>query len=121
MVEDAYRVATVEDLATEDSRVIAEVDGQEIAVFRHGGEYHALANYCVHQAGPLCEGALSKRLDVGDDGWTWEYEANASKNIVCPWHGWTFDISTGENVDDPRYSVPTYDVTVEDGDIYVIP
>lgn len=113
-----HEIADVEALAEDGSRVIAEVEGMEIAVFRIEGEYHAVANFCVHQGGPLCEGTLRGRTTVADNGWEWEYD-DTEKNVVCPWHGWLFDVTTGRSPDDDRYAVPTYDVEVDDGTIYV--
>ena len=114
-----YAVADASELSEDGSRVIAEVNGQEIAVFRYDGEYYALANYCIHQAGPLCEGALTGNISMEEDDWDWVYDDD-EKYIVCPWHGWTFDITSGRSVKDERYGVPTYDVEVEDGTVYAL-
>ncbi|MDX1747589.1 MAG: Rieske (2Fe-2S) protein, partial [Halobacteriales archaeon] len=100
-------------------RAIVQVEGREIAVFRHEGEFYGVLNFCVHQAGPLCEGRLTGEMVIGEDGWEWYFE-NHGRNIVCPWHGWVFDITTGKSVDDDRYAVPTYEVAVEDGEVYVL-
>lgn len=113
-----HRVAAVEAFDGEGSRVLAEIDGVEIGVFRVDGEYHAVANFCVHQGGPLCGGELRGRTTVADNGWEWKYDTT-EKNVVCPWHGWMFDVTTGRSVDAERYAVPTYDVEVEDGAVYV--
>lgn len=110
-----HRIATVEELAEAD-RVIAEIEGREIAVFAVDGTYHAVANYCVHQSGPLCEGELVGTTSRSDDAWTYDDDA---RNVVCPWHGWAFDVTTGRNVQDERYAVPTYEVTERDGGLYV--
>lgn len=112
-------VAREDEFTGDGSRVITEVDGREIAVFQHDGEYHALANYCIHQAGPLCEGALTGQTSVGEDGWEWTYDTE-EKCIMCPWHGWSFDITTGQSVKDSSYAVPSYTVEAEDGIVYVI-
>ena len=48
-------------------RVLADVEGREVAVFDLDGEFFALANYCVHQGGPLCEGTVSGALTTNDD------------------------------------------------------
>jgi nitrite reductase (NADH) small subunit len=112
------RIASRDVLRDDGSRVIVEVEGQEIAVFRVDGEYYALPNFCPHQAAPLCEGELTGRMVVGDDGWEWEY-VQEGEVITCPWHGWKFDVTTGQNIKDADYAVPTYDVVVEDGDLYV--
>lgn len=38
---------------------------------------------------------------------------------VCPWHGWTYDLRTGLHTGDDSVSLPTFDVVVEDGVVYV--
>lgn len=113
-----HHVADTQELADEGSRVIVEIEGQEIAVFNIGGEYHAVLNYCVHQAGPLCEGQLKDRIVIDEATWEWE-TTDEVQYIECPWHTWQFDVTTGEHVGDPSIRVPTYDVEVEDGQIYV--
>lgn len=117
MSSDAHYVADTTDFDEDGQQVIVDVDGREIAVFRIDGTYHALLNFCVHQGGPLCEGPVTGRSDVADDG-TWIYDEE-SQLISCPWHAWRFDIETGDNVHDDRYSVPKYGVDVRDGSIYV--
>ena len=116
---DRHRVASTDELPEEGDRVIADVQGQEIAVFNYDGDYYAVSNHCIHQAGPLCEGDLTGDMTLGDDGWSWEYDSER-KYIRCPWHGWVFDITTGESTDDPRYRAPTYDVEVDGDEIYVL-
>lgn len=113
-----HRVADAAELAEDGSRVIAEVEGVEVAVFRIEGELHALANFCPHQGGPLCEGELRGRTTVADNGWGWDYDST-EKQVVCPWHGWLFDVTTGQSPDDDRYAAPTYDVELEDGAVFV--
>ena len=115
---ERYRVGDADELEEDGSRIIADVAGQEIAVFRVDGDYHALPNFCIHQAAPLCEGELTGRMVVGDDGWEWEY-VQEGEIITCPWHGWKFDVTTGKNVKDESYAIPTYDVQIDDGTVYV--
>lgn len=114
-----YKVATVDELQEDGSRAIADIDGQEIAVFHIDDEYYAMANYCVHQAGPLCQGKLTGYMTGGEDGWEWDYEED-EKAVTCPWHGWKFDVTTGRNIKDDRYAAPTYDVEVDNEEIYVV-
>ncbi len=113
-----YKVANTEDLDEDGARAFADVEGVEVAVFNIEGEYHAVANYCVHQGGPLCEGDLRGRYGVGEDGWEWTYD-DTKQHVVCPWHGWKFDVTTGKNINDERYAAPTYDLEIEDGEIFV--
>lgn len=116
---ERHKVADVSDFRANGSHVISLVDGTEIAVFRYDGGYHAVANYCVHQGGPLCEGNLSGRMEGAEDGWGWNYDSD-EKYIVCPWHGWSFDITDGSCLRTDKYRAPTFDVEVENDEIYVL-
>lgn len=120
MKDQKHRVAHVSEFEEEQSRVLIEIKGTEIAVFQYEGEFHALANFCPHQSGPLCQGHLSGVTSLADDGWDWEYNEDEKHYITCPWHYWKFDITTGESPHDNRYAVPTYDTTVEDEIVYVL-
>lgn len=116
---DKYHVGSKEELsASERARIITEIRGKEISVFEVDGEYHGVLNYCPHQAGPLCEGRVVGDTKIGDDGWTWVSDREG-EIISCPWHAWKFDIKDGDCIDDDQYSVPTYEVEVEDGELYV--
>jgi nitrite reductase/ring-hydroxylating ferredoxin subunit len=77
------------------------VNGQAIAVFNVNGTFHALSGRCPHRGGPLGEGFL--------DG----------SQVSCPWHNYTFDVTTGQNVVSPDLKVPCYEVKVENGQVYV--
>lgn len=114
-----YKVADEAELAEEGSRVIEEVEGVEIAVFRIDDDYHAVANFCPHQSGPLCEGQLTGDIRGAGDGWRFRMQDDG-RVISCPWHGWRFDVRTGQNLQSTRYRVPTYDVEVEGGAVYVV-
>lgn len=112
------KIAEVSDFDGEKSRIVAEVKGREIGIFHLDGEYFGVLNYCVHQAGPLCEGWLTGEMVIGDDGWEWDLEKE-NQIITCPWHRWKFDIKTGENIDDSKYSVPVYEIVEDDGDLFI--
>lgn len=114
-----HKIAEVEELEEHGSSIITEVDGKEICVYNIDGDYYGILNYCVHQSGPLCEnGGLDSQVTLGEDNWSWEYQ-DKDKIVTCPWHSWKFDVTTGRNVDYDRYAVPTYDVEVKDGEIFV--
>lgn len=117
MSTQGHYVADESELSEDGQQLIVDIDGREVAVFNINGEYHALLNFCVHQGGPLCEGPVTGRSDVAEDG-TWIYDEE-SRLISCPWHAWRFDIVSGENIHDDRYRVPKYTVHVEDGEIFV--
>ncbi len=111
-----YFVASTAELESND-RVIAEIQGREIAVFDVDGEYYAVANYCVHQGGPACEGLLSGTVTVNEEmELSYDQEGEV---VACPWHGWEFDVKTGEHLASSEYVLPTYDVVVDDCKVYV--
>lgn len=118
MGENRYKVGTVDDFKSDSQRIITEVDGLEIGVFKVDGEYHALLNFCVHQGAPLCEGKLRGRTIPGDDGWEWKFDAE-EKYLTCPWHAWKFDVTNGNSIDSSKHSIPTFDVTIEGEDVYI--
>ncbi len=108
-----YVVATVDEIPPGERKLV-EVAGRAIGVFNLGGEFFALRNRCPHQGGPLCLGRLSGFVHSAAPG---EYEYSRHGEILrCPWHGWEFDVRTGQSWFDPaRVRVRQYEVTVEPG------
>jgi 3-phenylpropionate/trans-cinnamate dioxygenase ferredoxin subunit len=104
-------VARVDEIPP-GSRKIVEVAGRSIGVFNVDGRFHALRNRCPHQGGPLCEGFVFAALRSSGPG---DYDHRPGEAFVrCPWHGWEFDIATGQSWFDPqRTRVRSYRVTVE--------
>ncbi|PHQ37521.1 (2Fe-2S)-binding protein [Halorubrum persicum] len=111
-----HHVIAADDIS-DGERIIVDITGREIAVFHSNGEFYALSNYCTHQGGPACEGLLSGTLDVdGDDELAWACD---DEIVACPWHGWEFDITDGTHTASDDYRLPTYDVHILDGELYV--
>ena len=99
-------------------RKIVELDGKSVGVFNVGGRYYALLNYCPHKGGALCQGPVTGTALPTDK---YEYVYGREGAILrCAWHGWEFDITTGESLVDPRTRARTYPVTIENGDIIVL-
>jgi nitrite reductase/ring-hydroxylating ferredoxin subunit len=112
-VADRYIVGRASDIGEGES-VIVTVNGRSIGIFRIDGEFHALLNRCPHAGGELCKGVVVGTLEASRPGvYTFD---NSRKLLSCPWHGWEFDIKTGQSYFDPvRTRVRTYPVAVEDG------
>ncbi|MFT4038328.1 MAG: Rieske (2Fe-2S) protein [Thermomicrobiales bacterium] len=93
-------------------RLIVEIAGRSIGVFNVGGEFFALRNRCPHQGGPLCHGPVSGFMASTGPG---DYRLTRPGEFLrCPWHGWEFDIRTGQSWFDPaRVRVRRYDVSLE--------
>jgi len=109
-----YVVAMVEEIPS-GGRKIVEVAGRSIGVFNLGGEFFALRNRCPHQGGPLCSGSLGGLISSSHPG---EYHYSRAGEILrCPWHGWEFDIRTGQSWCDPEsMQARMYPVAVEPGE-----
>ncbi len=109
----------------EGGRKVVEIGGIEVGVFRNNGEYFAWRNQCPHQGGPVCQGVMAKkveeRLDAERKSSGIHYAAgSASQNIVCPWHGYEFDMRTGRHVGLATLQLRGYPVKIRDGAIYVV-
>lgn len=81
-----------------------EVDGEERILTCVAGKICALDGICTHEYAELVEGDI-------EDGILW-----------CPLHGSGFDVETGAVTNLPATTpLATYDVVVEDGEVYVSP
>ena len=84
----------------EGGRVV-EVGGQKIAIFNVGGRYYAIENTCPHRGGPLAEGKIE-----GDE-------------VICPWHGPRFNVTTGAVLEPPGQGVRSFAVRVTGEDVEI--
>jgi nitrite reductase/ring-hydroxylating ferredoxin subunit len=104
-------------------RRIVSHDGTEIGVFHWQGQFYAYENMCVHQGGPACEGIMMHRVeDVLAPDRTWHGQTFSKTDIhfVCPWHGYEYDLKTGECVPDRSLKLKRFDVVKRGEDIYVV-
>ena len=97
---ELVKIADKNDFKEGQGKII-QVKGKTIALFLHEGNFYAIDNTCKHMGGPLGEGEL-------EDG-----------NVVCPWHGWKYNIKTGVNALIPSIKVNTYDVKVDGNDVKI--
>jgi nitrite reductase (NADH) small subunit/3-phenylpropionate/trans-cinnamate dioxygenase ferredoxin subunit len=79
------------------------VAGIALAVYRRGEQVFAVDDACPHMGASLSEGYL----DAG--------------SVVCPWHGWCFDLESGLSPIDDEAFVAVHRVFVEAGEVYVEP
>ncbi|MER5388186.1 Rieske 2Fe-2S domain-containing protein [Saccharopolyspora sp. NPDC002686] len=120
----AHRDVVVAGLADlrERERIVVEVDGLELGVYFHEGEVRAWHNACPHQGGPVCQGKIMPRTiqplreDRKNAGPAFH---PADRNIVCPWHGFEFDVLTGRHPANPDVGLRPIPVRVEDDEVIV--
>ncbi len=91
------------DAIAEDRARIACIGGERVAVFRYDGKVSAVSNVCQHQNGPLGEGKVI-------DGC-----------ITCPWHGYQYQPATGAAPAPFTEKLPTFEVRVVGGKVFVDP
>ncbi len=97
-------------------RKLVEISGRTIGVFNVHGSYVAVLNLCPHENAPVCLGRLTgTTLNSTPGEFKWGREGEI---LVCPWHGWEFDITTGECLADRR-KLHRYPVSVEEDTIYL--
>jgi nitrite reductase (NADH) small subunit len=116
------RVAGRADIAPGERRLV-DVNGETIGIFNVDGNYFALVNRCVHQGGPVCHGQVLPKLSavVLPDGEIKEVLSPEDDTIVCPWHGWEYDLRSGRCLANPRLSLRSYPVLTEGDDLFVDP
>ena len=96
-------------------RKIVSIGGREIGVINVRGRFYALRNICPHRGAPLCRGTVDGTTLPslpGEHAWGRQGEVRR-----CPWHGWEFDISTGQALVEPRARVKSHQIEVEAGNI----
>jgi len=103
------------------TRIVTEGD-REIAVINHAGAIVAYRNHCPHQGGPACEGVRMPRVreltDAGGASLGQTFDEDEML-IICPWHGYSFRLSDGQNPIDPNLRLKKHEVARRDGGIYV--
>ena len=116
-----YHVCAEDDIA-EGGRMVVACDKVEVGVFRVGGELVAWYNMCPHLRGPVCQGRIYNRVvePLAEDGSSrflaFDEEA---VHVVCPWHGYEFDLRTGQHPGDASIRLRPAQIEVTDGQIYV--
>lgn len=116
-----FRICPLTEIP-ESGGVLADIGDREVGVFRHRGELYAYDNRCIHQGGPVCSGELvgATRRELTDTGEVIrDVLDEEAMRLVCPWHGWEYDLATGEVAHNRRLRLRRFDVTVNDGVVYV--
>jgi nitrite reductase (NADH) small subunit len=72
-----------------------------ICIANVDGNYSAMDNVCPHRGGPLGQGMVE------------------GGKVVCPWHGWEWDVKTGAAEQDSRMRVAVYPLKIENGGVLI--
>ncbi|WP_237480784.1 Rieske (2Fe-2S) protein [Lichenibacterium dinghuense] len=109
-----YVVARLSEIPPGGSKLV-DVEGRPIGIYNVDGNYFALLDRCPHEGASLCRG---DRIGLVQSDGPGHYSYTRSGEMVrCPWHGWEFDIRTGQSWCDPkRMRVRAYAAAVAAGE-----
>jgi len=112
MTKQRFEICPATELQSGERR-IERLGKFSVGVFNVDGEYYAMKNDCPHQRAPLCEGKLTGTNTSEIPGeYNWERDGQI---VTCPWHGWEFDVTTGESVFNPhKVKAKTFEATIEE-------
>ncbi len=80
-----------------EKRILA----RRVAVFNIEGRLYGIESDCKHMRASLANGLVKDGM------------------VTCKWHSWRYDLETGECLDLKGARLRRYEVTIEDGYIFV--
>ncbi|MGH9944750.1 MAG: Rieske (2Fe-2S) protein [Pyrinomonadaceae bacterium] len=95
-------VGRVEDVPPGRGATVELNGGKELALYHVAGHFYAVENFCPHRGAPLADGSL------------------CGPTVECGWHGWRFDIRTGQCLNRAHNDIESYEVVIEDGWIKIL-
>lgn len=102
MTDGNWHEVAAQSAVAEDEPIRVYVDKDEIAIFNVGGEIFATGNICTHAMASMHDGIQEGEI------------------IECPLHDGKFNVKTGAALCPPvSEPLPTYEVKIEDGKIFV--
>lgn len=78
-----------------------QVSGKAIALANVQGKFYAISDVCLHKGGPLGQGELH------------------AATVTCPWHGWSYDVTSGKLVQNPNMGVACYATEVRGDEVFI--
>lgn len=114
-------VGNVSDFGDPSIQVV-DIAGREVGVARQGDQFRAYENKCLHQGGPVCDGRLIGKVEANlapDMTVHGERFSDTEMHIVCPWHGYEYDLKTGKCAADAELRLRSFPVSVVGNDVYV--
>lgn len=100
-MSDFRKLCTTSELPPSGEAREFTIDDRPLCVANEDGRYAAMDNVCAHRGGPLGQGVVDRG------------------KIVCPWHGWQFDLATGKAEQSPTLGVAIYELKIEGDDVLV--
>ena len=95
------KLTTVSELPAANVAKEFECGDKSICIANVNGNFSAMDNICLHRGGPLGQGMIE------------------NGKVVCPWHAWAWDPTTGEAVHNKNVKLAVYPMKIENGDVMV--
>ena len=114
-----YVVGSVDEIG-DGERLLVQIRGREIGIFNVDGEFFAYTNWCAHQGGPCCEGNITGTQEATYNEKTREVTLEWTRDneiLNCPWHGWEYDVTTGECLSKQRIRLPSHEVIIRENQV----
>lgn len=95
------RIARVDDIPPGEHKGF-KILARPVGIFRsRDGRFRAMETGCKHQNADLLEGPIRDGI------------------VTCPWHGWRYDLNTGECVWGSKVCLRPYALEIRGNDIYI--
>jgi len=98
---DFIKLTTESELPPVDEAKEFPCRDKTICVANVSGAFSAMDNVCLHRGGPLGQGMVE------------------GGKVVCPWHGWAWDVRTGEAEQNPSVKIAVYPLKIENGEVMI--
>jgi nitrite reductase (NADH) small subunit/3-phenylpropionate/trans-cinnamate dioxygenase ferredoxin subunit len=95
-----HTVCKLADLPDGEGKTV-RVGNRLVALFRTGGQVHAIDDVCPHMGASLGGGFVH------------------NGTVTCPWHAWRFRLADGAWADNPRLKVDCFPVRVVGDEVQV--
>jgi nitrite reductase/ring-hydroxylating ferredoxin subunit len=86
-----------------NSRVRVDAGGRNICVGNGPNGFFAVDDACPHLGASLCQG-----------------HTNNMSEIICPWHGYRFNLQNGEEDQQRTADLKIHKITLEDDGVYLV-
>lgn len=111
-----HHVADLHELEEAKAKIVS-VEGRSIGIFKSNGKIYAVRNLCPHKRAPVCRGQLRGTFLPSDPS---SFVFGMENQVLqCPWHGWEFDLETGEQMSGKSSRLTLYPVKLQDGSVFL--
>ncbi|MDX9856388.1 MAG: Rieske 2Fe-2S domain-containing protein [candidate division Zixibacteria bacterium] len=79
-----------------------QILARRVAVVNDNGTILGIQSECAHMRASLAKGGIKDGI------------------LTCSWHGWQYDLRTGECINNPGFRLKQYEVEIDGGDVYLL-